>query len=152
MPDECICQSGRVSVHGMLLWFTNLRHGYRRKLPELRTMDENLTSNVRLRKHLLKRYGQISYPRYVNFDAIEVPFIDAIPSDYHGAMGVPSTVLMYDIEGLFEIVGRASGVDGAAIGIGVNHTGRTDAAVKTVDGLARTYERVIVRQLEPERG
>jgi len=37
--------------------------------------------------------GKMAYDRYDNYDAIEVPFTDAIPSDYDGAMGVPITFL-----------------------------------------------------------
>ena len=74
-------------------WFTNLRHDVRRRLPPLRTMAENLATNKRLRKHLLEKYGRLEYPRYDNYAAIEVPFVDAIPSDYDGVMGVPVTFL-----------------------------------------------------------
>lgn len=33
------------------------------------------------------------YEHYDNYDAIEVPFTDAIPDDYEGVMGVPITFL-----------------------------------------------------------
>ena len=33
------------------------------------------------------------YDKYANYDAIEVPFSDAIPSDYNGIMGVPVSFL-----------------------------------------------------------
>jgi hypothetical protein len=41
---------------------------------------------------LIKIKGQ-GYKKYDNYDAIEVPFTDAIPSDYDGVMGVPITFL-----------------------------------------------------------
>jgi len=75
------------------IWLTNMRHDFRRSLPPLKTMAENLATNRRLRKHLLEKYGRLEYPKYDNYDAIEVPFVDAIPSDYEGAMGVPITFL-----------------------------------------------------------
>lgn len=37
--------------------------------------------------------GKDAYDRYDNYDAIEVPFTDAIPSDYDGVMGVPISFL-----------------------------------------------------------
>lgn len=44
------------------------------------------------------------YKKYDNYDAIEVPFTDAIPSDYDGIMGVPITFLdKYNPE-QFEII------------------------------------------------
>jgi hypothetical protein len=47
----------------------------------------------------------IGYQKYDNYDAIEVPFTDAIPSDYEGAMGVPITFLDKYSPEQFEIVG-----------------------------------------------
>lgn len=43
--------------------------------------------------------------KYDNYDAIEVPFTDAIPSDYEGLMGVPITFLDKYSPEQFEIVG-----------------------------------------------
>lgn len=54
-------------------------------------MAHNLKYNKKLRKKLEKEYGKIEYPRYDNYDAIEVPFVECIPSDYDGIMGVPMT-------------------------------------------------------------
>ena len=48
------------------------------------TMEDNL----RFSKHKEIK-GKAAYDRYANYDAIEVPFTDAIPSDYDGIMGVP---------------------------------------------------------------
>ena len=45
------------------------------------------------------------YTKYDNYDAIEVPFVDAIPSDYDGAMGVPITFLDKYCPEQFEILG-----------------------------------------------
>ena len=56
-------------------------------------MAHNLKYNKKLRKKLEKEYGKIEYPRYDNYDAIEVPFVECIPSDYDGIMGVPMTLL-----------------------------------------------------------
>ena len=49
--------------------------------------------NKKLRKKFEKDFGANEYPHYDNYDAIEVPFTECIPSDYDGAMGVPITFL-----------------------------------------------------------
>jgi hypothetical protein len=59
--------------------------------------------NKRFSKH--KQVRDIGYRKYDNYDAIEVPFTDAIPSDYDGVMGVPISFLdKYDPD-QFEILG-----------------------------------------------
>jgi len=64
------------------------------------TMEDNLKYS----KHKEIK-GKESYEKYDNYDAIEVSFTDAIPSDYDGVMGVPITFLdKYNPE-QFEIVG-----------------------------------------------
>ncbi len=88
------------------IWFTNLDHGRRhRKLP-LMTMEDNL----RFSKHTGIR-DKAAYDRYENYDAIEVPFTDAIPSDYGGVMGVPITFLDKYNPDQFEIVGTTESND-----------------------------------------
>jgi hypothetical protein len=69
-------------------WFTNLDHGRRHQPLPLMTMADNLKYS----KHKEIK-GKKSYDRYDNYDAIEVPFTDAIPSDYDGVMGVPISFL-----------------------------------------------------------
>jgi hypothetical protein len=63
-------------------WFTNIDHGGRHERLQLMTMRENLKFNKKLRKKFENEYGKLEYPHYDNYDAIEVPFTDAIPSDY----------------------------------------------------------------------
>lgn len=82
-------------------WWTNLDHGRRHQVLPLMTMADNLKFS---RHKEIK--GRHSYDRYDNFDAIEVPFTDAIPSDYDGVMGVPISFLdKYNPE-QFEILGN----------------------------------------------
>jgi hypothetical protein len=45
------------------------------------------------------------YARYDNYNAIEVPFADAIPNDYNGVMGVPISFLDKYSPEQFEILG-----------------------------------------------
>lgn len=80
-------------------WFTNLEHGRRHQHLPLMTMEENL----RFSKH--KEIKGKKYARYDNYDAIEVPFADAIPSDFEGVMGVPISFLDKYSPDQFEILG-----------------------------------------------
>jgi hypothetical protein len=69
-------------------WLTNLDHGRRHRPLPLMTRVENL----RFSKHK-EIQGKGAYGRYMNYDAIEVPFSAAVPSDYGGAIGVPISFL-----------------------------------------------------------
>ena len=85
-------------------WWTNLDHGRRHEqLPLMTTAD-----NLKFSKHK-KLKGKAAYDTYDNYDAIEVPFTDAIPSDHKGVMGVPITFLDKYNPDQFEIVGLAAG-------------------------------------------
>lgn len=65
-------------------WYSNIEHGRRHEPLALMSMADNL----RFSKHKELK-GKTAYDRYDNYDAIEVPFTDAIPADYDGVMGVP---------------------------------------------------------------
>ncbi len=69
-------------------WFTNLDHKKR---------HEELL--------LWKRYAPEQYPKYDNYDAINVDKTKEIPFDYDGAMGVPISFLDKHNPEQFEIVG-----------------------------------------------
>jgi len=88
---------GVVRVAGVQ-WFTNIDHGRRHEPLQLMTMADN----IKFSKH--KEVRGVGYQHYVNFDAIEVPFTDAIPSDYDGVMGVPITFLTKHNPDQFEII------------------------------------------------
>lgn len=81
-------------------WITNIDHGRRHEPLKLMTMADNF----RYSKHKEIR-GKTAYDRYDNYDAIEVPFTDAIPSDYDGVMGVPISFLDKYCPEQFEILG-----------------------------------------------
>jgi len=87
---------------GNSCWFTNIEHGRRHEPMQLMTMADNLKFNKKL---INKLDGGTDYVRYDNYDAIEVPFSDAIPSDYDGVMGVPITWLDKYNPDQFEIIG-----------------------------------------------
>jgi hypothetical protein len=81
------------------VWFTNLDHGRRHQPLPLMTMADNLKFNKRLE-------GK-EYLKYDNYDAIEVPYTNAIPSDYEGVMGVPISFLDKYCPEQFEILGTS---------------------------------------------
>ena len=96
---------GNYTRLGNSCWFTNLEHGRRHQPLTLMTMDENIMYS---RHKEIKNKG---YLRYDNYDAIEVPYTDAIPSDYDGVMGVPITFLDKYCPEQFEILGRGGDIE-----------------------------------------
>lgn len=93
------------------VWFTNLEHGRRHEPLPLMTMADN----KRFNKKVIK--SETAYQKYDNYDAIEVPFTNAIPSDYEEVMGVPISFLdKYNPE-QFSIIGL--GISNSGIEVGV---------------------------------
>lgn len=88
-------------------WYTNLEHGRRHKPMDLMTMADNR----KYTKHRDNPKWSFAYLPYDNYDAIEVPFSDAIPSDYDGIMGVPISWLDFYCPEQFEILGITAGRD-----------------------------------------
>lgn len=75
-----------VNIAGVC-WFTNVEHGKRHQPLQLMTMSDNL----KFSKHEdVKKNG---YIKYDNYDAIDISYVDSIPSDYKGIMGVPITFM-----------------------------------------------------------
>lgn len=79
-------------------WFTNFEHGRRHQPLSLMTADDN----IKFSKH--KEIRNMGYCEYDNYNAIEVPYTDAIPSDYDGIMGVPISFLDKYCPEQFEII------------------------------------------------
>ena len=94
-PDEYRLPNGEItqSVKGLCRWFTNIPHN-RRNTP----LD------------LYKKYSADEYPKYENYDTIEVSKVSEIPMDYNGVMGVPITFLDKYCPTQFEILGIANNV------------------------------------------
>ena len=88
-------REGLIRVSGVV-WYTNLDHKKR---------HEELI--------LVKRYrgNEDEYPRYDNYDAIEVSRTQDIPMDYAGVMGVPITFLTKYNPEQFELLGSNRGID-----------------------------------------
>ena len=76
------------------IWFTNISHT-KRNTP----LD------------LYKKYSADEYPKYDNYDAIEVSRVSEIPMDYDGVIGVPITFLDKYCPTQFEIVKFRKGDD-----------------------------------------
>ena len=91
---------GNYTRLGNSCWFTSIEHGRRHEPLSLMSMADNL----RFSKHKELK-GKAAYDRYDNYDAIEVPFTDAIPSDYEGVMGVPISFLIKYCPEQFKILG-----------------------------------------------
>ena len=89
---------GNYTRQGNACWFTNMDHGRRHSPLSLMTMDDNLKYS----KH--KDLKENGYLTYYNYDGIDVPYVDAIPSDYDGVMGVPTSFLDKYNPDQFEIV------------------------------------------------
>ena len=113
-------------------WLTNIEDGYTPEDLELNTMAHNLEHNNKLKK---KPYA---YKKYANSDAIEVPFVNAIPSDYDGLMGVPITFLLKNNYKQFEIVRLKKGDDNRDVNFGKDENGK-----KVVP-----YTRIIIRPIK----
>lgn len=99
-----------IRVSGVV-WFTNIEHGRRHQPLQLMTMADN----IKYSKH--KEVRGVGYKKYENYDAIEIPYTDAIPSDHDGLMGVPKTFLEKYCPEQFEIIGNAHGDAGVELGL-----------------------------------
>lgn len=90
-------------------WFTNVDHAMRHEPMQLMSMEDNLKYNKKLRKKFETTHSNLEYPKYDNYDAIEVPWADGIPNNYDGIMGVPISFLDKYCPEQFEILGLTSG-------------------------------------------
>ena len=124
---------------GNSCWFTNIDHGRRHQPLELMTKEDN----IRYSRH--KQVAGHGYDRYDNYDAIEMPYTDAIPSDYDGVMGVPITFLDKHCMEQFEIVG-ATESEGKGFSNGLWHE-ESGIAQPVVKG-NRVYKRIFIRKTQ----
>jgi hypothetical protein len=103
---------GNYTRLGNSCWYTNVDHGRRHQPLKLMTMADNFKHS----KHKDIR-GRRDFIHYTNYDAIEIPYTDAIPSDYEGTMGVPLTFLDKYCPEQFEIIGQTQGDSGKELGL-----------------------------------
>ena len=95
VPDGAVYEkidNGKKVKHIMAIWLTNLA---------VEKHSETMT--------LYKKYTAAEYPKYDNYDAINVDKVADIPVDYSGAMGVPITFLDKHNPEQFQILGLAAG-------------------------------------------
>lgn len=98
----------------------------------------NIDNELRHKEIKLKRvYNPIDYPKYDNFDAINVKTINDIPDNYYGIMGVPITFINRFNKDQFEIVGEA------------NHgsDNEFDLFKPTING-KEIYKRILIRRVK----
>lgn len=69
----------------------------------------SMADNLKYNKQVKTTFGDhaTEYPKYDNYDAIEVPFTNAIPAYYQGVMGVPISFLDKYNPDQFEIIGAS---------------------------------------------
>ena len=103
---------GNYTRLGNSCWYSNVDHGRRHHPLKLMTIVDNFKHS----KHKDIR-GRKEYIHYENYDAIEIPYTDAIPSDYEGKMGVPLTFLDKYCPEQFEIIGQTQGDSGKELGL-----------------------------------
>ncbi len=132
-------REGMIRVSGVI-WFTNLDHGRRHQPMSLMTMNDN----IKFSKH--KEIRNIGYSAYDNYDAIEVPFTDSIPSDYEGVMGVPITFLDKYCPEQFEILGMAASAGYNESIVGIPFMGQKDAR-PLING-KNTFARIFIKKRE----
>ena len=118
-------------------WFTNLDHGRRHQSLQLMSMADNLKFNKKLHE------PSTAYQWYDNYEAIEVPFTEVIPTDYEGIMGVPISFLDKYCPEQFEIIG-ATESEGKGFS---NGTWKPESKVSQplING-ERIYKRIFIRK------
>lgn len=128
---EEYCKGKHITYLRTNCWFTNI--------------------NIK-RKHepmlLSAVYNAEKYPKYDNYDAIEVGSLKDIPCDYFGAMGVPITYFYTHCPDQFEIIGISGDLAGIMYIDGKRCSGRFYLGGK------RMYDRIVIKRktipVEPE--
>ncbi len=132
---EYIKPDGGIQKMGNTYWFTNLEHGRRHQPLQLMTMEDNL----KFSRH--KDIKGKEYQYYDNYDALEVPYTDAIPNDYENVMGVPVSFLDKYCPEQFVILGSEKQNEGIRTKIypeqiQVDKKGKRERVSKLNDGAA----------------
>ncbi len=94
-PKQFTQPDGTIKKFGNIVWFTNLEHKKR---------NEEII--------LYKEYNGVDFPKYDNFDGINVNKVNNIPINYKDIVGVPLTFMNNFNPNQFEIVGFRKGDDG----------------------------------------
>lgn len=131
------------------IWLTNIDHGRRHQPLPLMTMADN----IKFSRH--KEVRGKDYIHYANYDAIDVPYTDAIPDDYDGTMGVPISFLDKYCPEQFVIIGQTQGDSGKELGLkpfdrslkALNKSLRDGQLYYMIDGKPeKPYARILIRK------
>lgn len=121
-----VIENGEVYARNPSVWFTNL---------PIKKRKEDLI--------LYKTYSETNYPKYDNYDAINIDKVKDIPMDYDGVMGVPISFLDKHNPNQFEIVGCSeSQCRGASNGIWNEESGVCQPLVCN----RKKYIRIFIRR------
>ena len=112
-----------IQKFGNVYWFTNIPH-------------KKLNTPIQL----TKRYNPNDYPKYDNYDTIEVSRVVDIPIDYNGVMGVPIRFIDKYCNNQFEIVGIANNV---------RYIGDFECYTKIND--KPVYNRILIKKNDEQR-
>ena len=112
------------------VWFTNLK------------IDKKLKPLI-----LTKKYNPTDYPKYDNYDAINVDKVENIPYDYDGVMGVPITLLDKYNHNQFEILGADFDVENGYLKELKIEGWEGEIDKGYIDG-ERKYNRILIRKKE----
>jgi len=123
---EFIQPNGEIKKFGNICWFTNV---------------ENKKRNQPL--DLYRKYNPTDYPKYDNYDAINVDKVTDIPEDYDGVMGVPITFLDKYCPKQFEII---DGIGRYSI-LHNEETRKEKKYLSMIDGKA-VYFRLIIKRIK----
>jgi len=119
----------------------------------------NLGNNMHTPIKLYKHYNANEYPKYYNYDGINVNRTPDIPMDYYGVIGVPITFLYKYCPEQFEIIGLGIANLGLSVGVKpyklehkkyrkeVQKRGAVDGDLYLIDGdeIKCPYARLLIR-------
>ena len=131
-------EDGQAQARRPACWFTNIEHSRRHEPLRLMSMKENQKYN----KQIIANVN--SYKQYDNYDAIEVPVVAGIPSDYAGVMGVPISFLDKYSPDQFEILG-------CSYDYGRPEGWSEDVKMSPSVNGQNIYKRILIRHRNPER-
>lgn len=98
---------------------------------------------------LFKNFNSSEYPKYVNFNAIEVGRYTDIPCDYDGNMGLPVTALSKISPDQFKIIGFSGQLAAPMSKIVPGQTGSGRFYLDLGGGtFKRMYDRVVIKKIK----
>ena len=146
-PNNFLDGNGNITttLNGLCRWFTTFGNiGWFTTMPVHKQKALKLTKTY--------KGNEDKYPKYDNYDAINVDRVKDIPMDYDGVMGVPLGYLDNQIEG-YEVIWQASGnswknAPGILKSIGFDETMKYGGGLGTaiLNGKPK-YTRIMIRKI-----